>query len=76
MDKRSDLVHTRWKMRYMVEMRLNSGMMDSGLVVVVCIISCLIILTFSFLLFVDYEWCHVLFKNNTVISSNELFALP
>ena len=50
----------------MYKMRLNSGMMDSGLVVVVCIISSLIILTFSFLLFVDYEWCHVLFKNNTV----------
>ena len=50
----------------MLKMRLNSGMMDSGLVVVVCIISSLIILTFSFLLFVDYEWCHVLFMNNTV----------
>ena len=50
----------------MLKMRLNSGMMDSGLVVVVFIISSLIILTFSFLLFVDYEWCHVLFKNNTV----------
>ena len=48
-------------------MRLNGGMMDSGLVVVLCITSSLIILTFSFLLFVDYEWCHVLFKNNTVI---------
>ena len=28
----------------------------------------LVITVFSFLLFVDYEWCHVLFKNNTVIS--------
>ena len=50
----------------MVKMRMNSGMMDSGLVVVVIIISSLIVTTFSFLLFVDYEWCHVLFKNNTV----------
>ena len=40
--------------------------MDSGLVVVVFIITSLIITVFSFLLFVDYEWCHVLFKNNTV----------
>ena len=47
-------------------MRLNSGMMDSGLIVVVFIISSLIIITFSFLLLVDYEWCHVLYKNNTV----------
>jgi len=39
--------------------------MDSGLVVVVFIITSLIITVFSFLLFVDYEWCHVLFKNNT-----------
>ena len=42
-------------------------MVDSGMVVVVFIISSLIIITFSFLLFVDYEWCHVLFKNNTVL---------
>ena len=40
--------------------------MDSGLIVVVFIITSLIITVFSFLLFVDYEWCHVLFKNNTV----------
>ena len=40
--------------------------MDSGLVVVVLIITSLVITVFSFLLFVDYEWCHVLFKNNTV----------
>merc|ERR1712241_547090 len=39
--------------------------MDSGMIVVVFIISSLIITVFSFLLFVDYEWCHVLFKNNT-----------
>ena len=51
-----------------IQMRLNSGMMDSGLVVVVFIISSLIIITFSFLLLVDYEWCHVLYKNNTVSS--------
>ena len=48
------------------KLQLTSGMMDSGLVVVVCIISSLIVIVFSFLLFVDYEWCHVLFKNNTV----------
>ena len=48
-------------------MRRNIDMMDSGLVVVVFIISSLLIITFSFLLLVDYEWCHVLYKNNTVI---------
>ena len=46
---------------------VGGGMMDSGLVVVVLIITSLVITVFSFLLFVDYEWCHVLFKNNTVI---------
>ena len=50
-------------------MKVGAGgqMMDSGLVVVVLIITSLVITVFSFLLFVDYEWCHVLFKNNTVI---------
>ena len=40
--------------------------MDSGLIVVVVITTSLIITVFSFLLFVDYEWCQVLFSNNTV----------
>ena len=40
--------------------------MDSGLVVVVCIASSMIISVISLLFFVKYEWCHVLFKNNTV----------
>ena len=48
------------------KVKLGSSVMDSGLVVVVFIITSLIITVFSFLLFVDYEWCHVLFKNNTV----------
>ena len=49
-------------------MKVGAGgqVMDSGLVVVVLIITSLVITVFSFLLFVDYEWCHVLFKNNTV----------
>ena len=42
------------------------GLFDSGLVVVVCIILVLLTSVFSFLLLVDYEWCHVLFRNNTV----------
>ena len=41
-------------------------MVDSGLVVVVCITSSLIVIVFSLLLYVEYEWCHVFFKNNTV----------
>ena len=51
------------------KVKLGSSVMDSGLVVVVFIITSLIITVFSFLLFVDYEWCHVLFKNNTVMLS-------
>ena len=45
-----------------------SGFFDSGLVVVVCIILVLLTSVFSFLLLVEYEWCHVLFRNNTVSS--------
>ena len=45
-----------------------SGLFDSGLVVVVCIILVLLTSVFSFLLLVEYEWCHVLFRNNTVSS--------
>merc|ERR1711976_284111 len=48
-----------------MKLKVGGGEMDSGLIVVVFIISSLIITVFSFLLFVDYEWCHVLFKNNT-----------
>ena len=51
------------------KVKLGSSVMDSGLIVVVFIITSLIITVFSFLLFVDYEWCHVLFKNNTVMLS-------
>ena len=51
------------------KVKLGSSVMDSGLVVVVFIITSLIITVFSFLLFMDYEWCHVLFKNNTVMLS-------
>ena len=43
-----------------------SGIFDSGLLVVVCIILVLLTSVFSFLLLVEYEWCEVLFKNNTV----------
>merc|ERR1711892_868567 len=48
-----------------LHMGANSSMIDSGLVVVVFIITSLILITFTFLLLVDYEWCHVLYKNNT-----------
>ena len=46
--------------------RVLGGMFDSGLVVVVCVLLILLTTVFSFLLLVEYEWCHVLFKNNTV----------
>merc|ERR1711915_691016 len=44
---------------------IKSSMMDSGLIIVIIIIVSLLLITFSFLIFVDYEWCHVLYKNNT-----------
>ena len=40
--------------------------MDSGLVVVVSIILSMIVCVFVVLTYVQYEWCHVLFKNFTV----------
>ena len=41
-------------------------MFDSGLVVVVSIIACMILCVFVVLTYVQYEWCNVLFKNFTV----------
>ena len=43
-----------------------SRLVDSGLVVVVCITASMIAIVVYCLVFVKYEWCHVLFKNNTV----------
>ena len=43
-----------------------SRLVDTGLVVVVCITASMIAIVVYCLLFVKYEWCHVLFKNNTV----------
>ena len=40
--------------------------MDSVLVVIIFIASCMIISVISILSFVKYEWCPVLFENNTV----------
>ena len=59
-----------------MKFNVSSKEMDSGLIVVVFIISSLIITVFSFLLFVDYEWCHVLFKNNTVIKLDSYQLKP
>ena len=42
------------------------GVIDSGLVVVVTILVFLITVMMVTLLYVKYEWCHVLFRNNTV----------
>jgi len=38
---------------------------DSGLVVVFTIIVFLVVVMMTTLVYVKYEWCHVLFKNNT-----------
>ena len=43
-----------------------SSWLDSGLVVVVCIIIAMVVRVFFVLFYVQYEWCHVLFKNYTV----------
>ena len=42
------------------------GGVDSGLVVVVAILVFLILGMVTTLVLVKYEWCHVLFRNNTV----------
>ena len=42
------------------------GVVDSGLVVVVCITVFMLGIAVYCLGFVKYEWCHVLFRNNTV----------
>ena len=39
---------------------------DSGLVVVVCIILSMVVSVFFILFYVQYEWCQVLFRNYTV----------
>ena len=41
-------------------------MADSGLVVVLCVISLLLVTVFIPLLRVEYTWCHVLFDNTSV----------
>ena len=41
-------------------------MADSGLVVVLCVVTLLLVVVFIPLLSVEYQWCHVLFDNSTV----------
>ena len=41
-------------------------MVDSGLIIVGFITTGYIILVFTLLVYVKYEWCDLLFKNNTV----------
>ena len=40
--------------------------LDSGLVVVLVIIITMVLILIYCLLLVKYEWCHVLYANNTV----------
>ena len=49
-------------------------MADSGLVVVLCVISLLLVAVFLPLITVQYEWCHVLFENNTVINNDRYYT--
>ena len=46
--------------------RKLGGLVDSGLVVVVFITTFMLGIAVYCLVFVKYEWCHVLFRNNTV----------
>ena len=44
----------------------SSSLMDSGLVIVTFITFVYIVIMFTLLFYVKYEWCDLLFKNNTV----------
>ena len=50
-------------------------MADSGLVVVLCVVTLLLVVVFIPLLSVEYKWCHVLFDNTTVSTSPHQTAL-
>ena len=45
---------------------------DSGLLVVIIIVLTMLLILGYCLLFVKYEWCHVLYNNNTVSYSEQL----
>ena len=49
---------------------ISYEMADSGLIVVLLVISLLLVTVFLPLISVQYEWCHVLFENNTVMILN------
>ena len=52
-----------------------SSCLDTGLVVVVCITVSMIAIAIYCLVFVKYEWCHVLFKNNTVRQCSAIYCM-
>ena len=47
--------------------------MDSGLVIVTFITFVYIVIMFTLLFYVKYEWCDLLYKNNTVSVSLSSF---
>ena len=47
--------------------------MDSGLVIVTFITFVYIVIMFTLLFYVKYEWCDLLYKNNTVSVLSFLF---
>ena len=53
----------------MTHLRKLSSCVDSGLLVVIIILAFLIAVLMTTFLVVKYEWCHVLFRNNTVRKS-------
>ena len=52
---------------------LSSLMADSGLVVVLCVVTLLLVVVFIPLLAVEYQWCHVLFDNTTVSTLSQSY---
>ena len=49
--------------------------LDSGLLVVILIVLTMLLILSYCLLLVKYEWCHVLFSNNTVSITTRYFYM-
>ena len=61
-----DFVSFSFKLKSFQNNLIGALIMDSGLVIVTFITVVYIIIMFSLLFYVKYEWCDLLFKNNTV----------
>ena len=61
-----DFVSFSFKLKSFQNKLICALIMDSGLIIVTFITVVYIIIMFSLLFYVKYEWCDLLFKNNTV----------